>query len=313
MKDIVRKLLYVHIREGILEKIYIKLVFKVKNISDISAFWNEVPENQFEIHYEKYLPQLFKSKISEEIQTKIIHCFCLNYFGDEKQEYERIYQEILDAFEKIDTKAYSVNRWRTLNQFFICHGMFQVADICRTNAKEKVLTSNKQWGNEWRKAVVCLEERELDKAGCLIKRIEENFWFKTFFSKEVYSLKLYYQLLVDGVLENPKFFGEKEQEFGKIVKDKEILIIGPAPLQKGFPFEERNYITIRNNELREDIEEYKEERVTDIIYYNGEIAKRVQELKTAEFFGKFKFIVLKNRCVWHKNIQHEEKHLLWMR
>lgn len=302
------KTLRIILSVGIFEKIKLKKVFNVDSASYISAFSLELPLQEFEAYYIKRMPQLLGKKFSYDTQMDLVKLFCLNYRGDTGDVYESLYCSIIDKFEKVESKKYSVDRWRTLTCFFISNGMFRLADICRVKGEENLLNRKYCWGDEWRKAIVYIQNRQFDKASSFIKKVEENCIFNKFFSEEIYTLKLYYQLLMGETIDK-KDYTDREKEFLEIVQQKEILIIGPAPLNNGISFGKRDYVVIRNNEHRERETEYLDELRTDISYYNGAALKWVLKNRQWDFFEQFKYVVLKHRCDWKDGFQRVRKTL----
>lgn len=298
MKKIVNRLLDNVLKIGFFETVYLKLIFRVNTACHISAFSLSLSEVEFKQFYENCLLKLLGKK-NNDLKCSIIECLMLLFRNEKSQEYNALYQSILNDFSSMNIEVFSVNRWKTLSSFFTCNGMFQIGEICRCKAKECLLKRKDCFGDEWRKAIVLLENRDFEGALKYINKIERNIILKNFYEEEIISLKIYYELLTGKkILEFCGYEG-KDSDFNDIVKGQELLVIGPAPMKEEFPFEDKDYIAIRNNERRENDDiSYKTERKTDISYYNGVGSKWIRENKDLDFIEQFKYVVLKNRDDW---------------
>jgi len=291
------------IRNGFIERTIFKYYLKVDDACEFTAFTSQMNEEDFENYYAKYLKFLSKNKIKDDVLDAIISCFLLNYKEKIDKEYDEKYQVIINYFESLDIKSYSVDRWRSWCQFFISNGMFQVGYICREKGIERLITRRPHIFDGWRRAIVYLEKREFEKALELIRTIRENIVYKTFLGKELISLETYYNSL--SPIPEADFepvFDKKRKEMSEILRGKDVVIIGPAPMEKGFPFKDREYIVIRNNERRkEDDFAYISERKTDITYYNSIGIRRIVENRDFDFFEQFKYVVAKNISVFDES------------
>lgn len=303
MKTKISNLIKLSLRIGYFEKKILKHRFKVYTPGDINAFLLQLSEDEFIKFYECRLPKLLNKEDEKGIISNILKCLTLSYREDRKEEYQITYQSIIEQIRELDIYTYSLNRWRTLSEFFISNGMFQLGEICRQKAIENILNRKHRLGDNWRKIPVLLEKREFDKADNLIKKIEKNPIVVLFLKEEIGLLKQYYKMLTKDNGSSEILDGN--EKFAQLVQGKDLVIIGPAQLRDGFPFEDKDYVVIRNNESREaDDESYQAERKTDITYYNYEGGVLINKKKDTDFFKQFKYIVSKNGVKWDTKIEN---------
>lgn len=308
MKKVLYKIIKIELKDGLIENYRLKKWFKVGTASDISAFLLQKGEEEF-VHYNRNALSKLMGKIGEgETGKHILECLLSIFRGERREVYEKLYATIIEEISNLNYAIYSSERWKTLSAFFTSNGMFQVGLLCRDKAKENLLNRKFHWGDTWRKAIVYLEDREFEKALVLIKKIEKKVFLNAIIKEEVRVLNLYYELLAENEGNVKVLLEKQDNEFGDLVTNKDLLVIGPAPLKDGFPFEEKDYIVIRNNERREpDDESYLNDRKTDITYYNGGGIEWIKTNKKLEFLNQFKYVVLKNRCVWNENSMRVRK------
>ena len=202
-------------------------------------------------------------------------------------EISTVNREYLERLSQSDTKKLSWRKWDCL-RFLMCgKGLLQMSHVCREKAISRLYEHRKAYG-ALRRIACEIERGNYDSAYALVKS-------KSFLALKLFDKKQYLQCEdICATLSEGKKIADK---FGEYVEGKRIVILGPAPHDKGMTDydEDKDIIARFTYRGKEYIPECDKEIPTNVSYYNGLAETYMESHDISAFKRDLEFICYKRQ------------------
>lgn len=219
----------------------------------------------------------------KKIVNQLVNLYFLR--KENMDDYNCEYKCFLIKILKINSKSKTYEKWQCLKIISICLGFFQLANIFRKKANEKLL--NKK--HITKKYALQTFNLLMENGDFARAEVALNIVLNHVSDYERNILLNYFSLYSKQERKEPK----EKDEYQSYIKNKHTVILGPASDVKKIKKEiSKDAVIIRNNYYGDTSDE--KQLKTDISYYN---TGRFEQLKKNSFFDEIhniKFYCLKN-------------------